>query len=141
MNGRAHLSRLRGALCRGDRIPEDERRWLIAGFERWVSTSESLESALGIARDHKALATRDANLKHAVALMPFNWSKGKRVRQIESVARNLQTFASADAVNWSDRPAWHDPIMMAIQSAPIPGRRRLYEVCDIPESCTRFSAS
>ena len=122
-------------------MPEDERRWLLAGFKRWESSRENLESALGIARDHGALATRDANLKHAVALMPVQWSKGKRVRQIESVARNLQTFASPGDINWEHRPAWHDPIMMAIQSAPIPGRRRLYDLCSIPESCKKSSAS
>jgi len=121
----------------GEKIPDDLRAWLLDGLRRWERSQESLEAALGIVRNREALSLRDAHLKRAVELMPRSSTKGERVQRIEAAARSLSKFPSPDDVNWNDRPDWHEPLMFAIQAAPLPGRRRLYDLCNFQESCKK----
>ena len=141
MNGRANLDRLRRALCRGDRIPEDERRWLIAGLKRWDGSSESLEVSLGICRDRDSLRARDGCLKAAAAAMPDEWSISEQVRQIERTVRSLSTFDDESEVDWENRPAWCPYVWMAMQEAPLPGSWRLRDFCKIPQSPKKTASS
>jgi len=137
VNGRTKIDRLRKAVYAGGKIPDDLRAWLLDGLRRWERSQESLEAALGIVRNREALSLRDAHLKRAVELMPRSSTKGERVQRIEAAARSLATFSDPQAVDWSNRPDWHEPLMFAMQAAPLPGRRRLYDLCSFPESCKK----
>ena len=141
MNGQANIARLKKAVQAGRPIPGDVRTWLLAGLGRWEGTDDSLEVALGIVRDREALVLRDVNLRRASELMPGNWSGRERVNQVQRAARNLATFTDFDLIDWSNRPEWHEPMVLAIQAAPLPGSRRLFDLCNKLESCTKKARS
>jgi len=136
-SGHAHHDQLVRALSCNEPVPPAVARWYLESLRRWRKSTGSLESALGIVRSPDALAVRDANLQEAGELMPHYWTGRERVRQVQQTAKNLATFSDPQAVDWSNRPAWHAPLFLAMQAAPLPGRRRLFDLCNFRKDCTK----
>ena len=141
MNGAAKLGRLRKLLNRDERLPEDIRQWLLHGLREWERSDRSLDSALALVRTRESLQLRDAHLREATLLMPHRWSVSERVAQIRRAAKNLGQFDKAGSVDWENRPPWHEHLYLAIGSAPLPGWRRLHDLCNTPESCKKNEPS
>ena len=141
MNGAAKLGRLRKLLNRDERLPEDIRQWLLHGLREWERSDRSLENSLGLIRTREKLELRDAHLREATLLMPHRWSVSERVAQIQRAARNLSQFKAAGHVDWENRPSWHEHVFLAINSAPLPGWRRLHDLCNVRASCKKNEPS
>ena len=141
MNGQANIQRLKRAVQAGRSIPDDVRTWFLAGLGRWEGSGDSLQVALGLVRDREALELRDSDLRYAAELMPTNWSGRERVNQIQRAARNLSMFSDFDLIDWRNRPAWHEPLARALHASPLPGSRRLFDLCNKSKSCTKTRAS
>lgn len=134
MNGRRQLERLTKALRRGQIVPPDVSLWFLEGVRRRQEFGERFDIALGITDGREAKRLRDGFLRQAAKRMPGHWSGRERVRQVQRAAKILSTYA--DEVDWHNAPPWHEFVFMALREAPLPGRRRLFDLCNARVDCT-----
>lgn len=139
MIGRRHFERLVSDLEAGRQPPDAVLLWLINGKRRWeAEPSTSLEKALALIRSRDALRFRDMALREAVSMMPGGWSTSERVRQVQRVARRIEPYLpDPELFDPRNRPGWYVPIFEAMRFGPIPGARRLHDLCSPAGSCKK----
>lgn len=128
MNGRANLTRLAFAARKGRPLPADVAEWLAVGIERYES-GEDLADALHLRTTAQLRQERDRHLIDAAALMPGRWSVAQRARRMRAAAPGLEAHLSAGCDHLE---GWRAELFKALQSAPLPGDRRLRQIVGSP---------
>ncbi len=128
MNGQRQLQRLARAIERNQQIPPDVRRWFVDGVRRWSAGRVELAAALDVTASVNHKAIRNLYLREVWKRMPERWSDSERFRRLERAAQQLERYPDARDVDWTGAPPWHEFLLLAIQSAPLPKEKQLRNI-------------
>ena len=133
MAGRHQLQRLRAAIAAGRRVPADVCEWFSDALDRFES-GEDLASALGLVSTRTLRDERDAHIQRAAELMPAHWSTAEKVRRLRAAERRLTPLLYDGDLGDVAKP-WELAAVAALRRLPLPGPRRLHDLCNASADC------
>ena len=136
MSGRHQLQRLRAAIAAGRRVPADVVDWFTDGLDRF-DAGEDLAGALGLVSTRTLRDERDAHIQRAAQLMPDHWSTAEKVRRLRAAERRLTPLLYDGDLGDVLNP-WELAAVAALRCLPLPGPRRLHDLCSASADCNFF---
>lgn len=130
VNGTLRLRRLALAVANCRLPSEDCREWLSMATHHHLTTHASMDESLGLKISDEARQLRDDALMLAFIALGDEFSVSHRIRLILEAARHMEAVHHVIDEDVMDRwPIWKVHVAVAVLTAPLPGDRRLRQIC------------